>query len=418
MQGANQISVEQIIVTTALGRQVDFSMIFEELLFQENFFSPYISGSLSVVDSSDHYETLPLIGQELLTVRFVSLDEVYSYTFYVYKISKIQKPDPRTSQYTMYFVSREQMQNNNVRVRRSFKDTKYSNMIESVLKNDLGTKKEIAIDPTLNEFTYVPPNIHPFSVIKRMTKHCVSEQTQQSNYAFFEDRRGFICGPISSFATTRPKFSYKLNENVDPQNPNTPVRLMDPLSIMKFSVKKQTDTLDMLNRGIFASTLFGIDMLTRNIKEKTFTYFEEFEKREHLNEHPLFVDTGQFNAGGNQFFTYTNEDALDNDYISERDAQMKIELSSETSLRRRLQIQSYDNNVFTIVIPGNPVLFVGDVIDVDIRISINGEERRHRTLSGNTMITQITHSITRSGKYLQSLETVKDSNISQIGESP
>jgi hypothetical protein len=384
---------------------------------KESMFATVISGSVSLIDDSEHYEHLPIVGQERLTMVYESFEEIYTQEFFIYKISDISKENQRTSSYTLFFVSVEEMVNESIRVRRSFSNMKYSTMIESIMKTEIETNKSVAVDPSLNIFTYVSPNVHPFEVVRQLCTKSVSEITQQSDYVFFEDRRGFLCGPISSFSTAEPKFTYRMNEYVGEANPNTPHTFSDPLSILKFSVKKQTDTLDLVSQGIFSSSMTNIDILSRNVRTRQFDYFSEFEKRKHLNRYPLFSNNIQYDQKGNPFYSWSNEFSKNNQYILDRDPFMQTELTSETSVRRRLQLQSYNNNVFSILISGNPFLFVGDVINVDMNISLNGNERKHRTLSGNTLITSISHVIQRSGTYRQRLETSKDSNIGRIGDS-
>lgn len=414
VQSAENVYIQSLIVSSYNGKQFDITDVFVDFVMKEDMFTPTINGSVTVIDDNEHYEHLPIEGQERLFMKLETLEDLYDFEFYIYKISNIEKENQRTSSYTLHFVSVEEMINESTRVRRSFGNMRYSSMVESILKTEINTKKRVTVARTLNDYTYIPPNTHPFETIRNLCNKSVSEESEQSNYVFFEDRRGFLCGPITEFASVGPKFKYRMNEYVGEENPNTVIPFTDPLSILKFSVKKQTDTLEMANEGIFSSRLQDIDILTRTIRNVDYNYFDEFKDRKHLNKFPIFQDLIRYEPNGNPFYAWSNEFSTQNEYIRQREGNMNVELTSQVALRRRLQLQSYNNNIFSITIPGNIFLFVGDVIDIDMKIVINNELRRHRTLSGNTLITSITHVITRGGKYYQRLETSKDSNIARL----
>lgn len=414
MQAANQINIKRIIITSISGRWFDASLIFTQLLINESLYMPTMNGQITIVDDKDHYELLPIIGQERLEVEVETLDEVFTFPFFVYKVSEIRKTSQRRSEYTLYFVSEEQIVNENTRIRRSYSQMKYSRMMEDILTNEIGTKKNIAIEPTLNNSTHVVPNIRPFKSINQICRRSISESSEQSNYMFFEDRRGFMSAPLRTFTSRDSKYTYRHNEAVGGES--TP-HITDPFQIMKLDVKKQSDTLDSLESGMFASQLHIIDPILRTIETYDYGYFQEFQRIAHMNPHPVYIETDLYSAEGNQYFTYSNENILESEYVKEHDSSIIPEQSSEMRLRRRLQMKSFSNYVVTMSIPGNALLFIGDIINLDVPSALGKEDgRQHKTIAGNSLVSAITHVINQNDSYMQRVETIKDSLVGDLGE--
>lgn len=419
MKTPTSVDVRAVRIYSANGRSFDAAYIFDEIILNESLYMPTMNGSITITDDFDHYEALPIIGQEIVQIEVEAFEErIYTFTFAVYKVSNVQKLNSRTSRYTLYFVSEEQILNENLRLTRSFANMKYSQMMNEILVNEIGTEKDIAIDATQNSNTYVTPNIRPFKAIKQITRKSISARNEQSNYVFFEDRRGFIAAPLMSLALAEPKYQYRMNENVSKDNNQSPT-IADPLTIFKLDISKQTDTLSLLSNGLFASSLYTIDPIRRKIESYDYDYFSEFDSADHMNEHPLFVEQDYFSREGNQYFTYTTENIQDSDYVKSHDSSIVPEQSSLFRMKRRIQNQSFSNYVLNMSIPGNALLFVGDVIEIDMVAAANKrDERRNRMISGKNLVSSITHVLTGSRGYIQRIETVKDSVVQQLSEEP
>lgn len=405
---ASQIDIQKVLLYSASGRVVDLTYIFSEITMRESMFMPAVNGSITVEDDHDHFEILPIIGQEELKIVLEVLDESYTFRFRVYKLSDVEKVSARSSRYTLHFVSIEMITNEKNRISRSYANQPYSSMVEDILQTDIETPKRIAVSETENDATHVVPNVRPFKAINQILRKCVSAANGTSNYVFFEDRRGFIAAPMNSFLTQAAKYTYRYQENVGPESPND--YITDPFVIMNLNMTKQSDTLDLMNDGFFGSQLHSIDILQRKIDVYEYNYFDIFDETKHLNRYPLFFPEETFNVEGQQYFTYSTETALDNAYVADNHSDLIPDISSQFRARRLIQNLMFSNYVINMSITGNALLFIGDVIDIDMVASANKkEERQHKTISGKTMVTAITHLLGRGRMYMQRVETVKDS---------
>ena len=414
----SQVKINYVYIVASKDRVMDASLIFTSLRIRESMDMAAINGDIVIQDDSNHYEILPIVGQEQIQISFEAGDIESVVTGFVYKIGDFKKIDGRRTQYTLYFVSMEQYFNQNNRVRRAYSNLPPSDIILDILSNDIVTEKNLIIEEMDGNISYVVPNITPFKAVKQVLKLSISSHNGTSNFVFFENRIGFIVASLASLVSQKPDplITYRYNEYIGTRNKETTGNITDSLTIEEFKVLKHTDTLNALTNGMFKSELHTIDLLTRTTEKYEYDYFEEFESFEHMNEKSLYKDLQAVSdsAEGSQYFNYTNERALENAYVENNQSDMNVELSSKTRLKRIIQNNMLDAYVFRLVIPGNILLHPSNIININITSNRSGEE--DNMLSGKVMITSIAHVIGGASRtYRQVLETVKDSHNRGIG---
>lgn len=414
MKTAFQVDIKSIRIASPTGRSFDATYIFTQFVLHESIYSTAMSGNVTINDDFDHYELLPIVGQELLTLEVETLEDIYTFDFIVYKVSDIRKISGRRSEYTLHFVSPEQYLNENKRLSRSYANTSTDKVIKDIMSSEIGTSKNVIVEETEGQSTYVAPNVRPFTTIRQLMRRSVSSETGNSNFVFYEDRRGYIIATLNALMGQDTKYTYGFKENYNSEDDST-AQHTDFFGIEQLEMKKQTDTLDALSNGMFASQLHSIDLIQRKTNIYDYDYFTEFDSTSHLNEYPLYSKLEELDKEGNQYFSYTNETALDNEYVNEYQPDMHIELTSQTRLKRRIQLQMLNSYVINMTVPGNVLLFVGDVIEISAKS--NQTKVPNSMISGRSIVTGITHLITASNRvYKQRIETVKDSLAVEIGK--
>lgn len=410
---ANQVSIHKILIATPQGKSVDITFLFTEMFIKESISMTSVNGSIVIEDDKDIYEFLPILGQELISVTFEMLDEFFTYVFRIYKVSEIERLSGRKSRYTLFFVSPEMLINEKNRISRAYANMKYSDMVENILQVDIGTSKDIAIETTQNVMTHIVPNLRPFAAINQILRKSVSN-SGESNYIFFEDRRGFLAVPMSSFVSSPTKYTYTYRE----RSTEGIVGFQRPFDITAMQMPSLSNVLTLTNDGFFASQLHSIDLLQRKVDIYEYDYFSLFDEISHLNPEPLFLEEEEFNVEGKQYFTYSSETGRDSSYITSHDSNFKPDISSQYRARRRVQTLMFASYIVEIAITGNPLLYVGDVIEINYPArAIQGEQRQHNMMSGRGVVTSITHVFGNNGNYAQRVETVKDSLITPVGDT-
>lgn len=409
---SNQVNVKNVVLASPTGRVADLTYLFTEITMRESWSNSVITGTVTIVDDHDHYEILPIIGQEFLSIKVEMYGDIYTLPFRVYKVGDVRRLDGRRSQYTLHFVSLEMLTNEKQRVSKAYANTKYSDMVRDLLETEIGTSKTVAVTETLNTMTHIVPNVRPFNAINQIIQKAVSAKGE-SNYIFYEDRRGFIVVPLSELTRQDTKYTYTYRES--PRANELPFK--DPFVIYNIRFTTQSDVLNLTNEGLFGTQLHSIDLLQRKVDIYEYEYQTLYDELDHLNRESLYFDSEESDVEGQQYFTYSSETAGDNSYITSNDSGFTPDQSSVFRAKRRLQSLMFSSYISEIEIMGNPLLFVGDVIDVKYTSNaIQTELRQHRMFSGRAMVASITHLMTAGREYAQRVELVKDSVIENLGD--
>ena len=159
--------------------------------------------------------------------------------------------------------------------------------------------------------------------------------------------------------------------------------------------------------GAFNHQLYTVDLFTKKVGLKTYSYKDEFSNTVHTNDYPL---TPKFVPNvGLHSVQITNT----NGFTGITDASADI-LSKRIPLLA--QLETFKLN---IVIPGNSDLEVGKMIGIFLPLNKTLDktdilaDNYDEIYSGNYLITAISHRFTMS-KYFQNLQVIKDSSLSQI----
>ena len=408
----SKVNITSIKLIASENRVTDISKIFKSLNIKESISTTTINGFITIEDDINLYESLPILGQEWISIEFEMGGIATIINAFVYKVSNFKKVNTRRTEYTLHFCSYEFYVNLNKRVRRSFKSTPVADIISEVLTKDLKTTKRITIESTLGDITYVAPNINPFLLIKELLKKSVTKNNG-GGYIFYENRFGYIVAALSSIISQPSAFIYKYGDDFTDDadsdaNPNY-------FTIEEFSVANYTDTIKQVTRGMFSSQLHTIDLISRDIQTYNHNYYNEYDKVRHLNSSGLYKELGDISdpKKGNQFFNYIDNGMVDNNqtntYVDTNDPNRSIDHSSLTRLQNILHIDMMNSYVYKFSIPGNIALVAGSIIDV--QISSFQRKELDIILSGKVLITSVTHVISGNGTYKQSIETAKDSFI-------
>ena len=411
----SQIDVTSVKIFASENNGVDVGYIFSSLRIRESIVHEFISGDITIEDDSNLYESLPIIGQEVIKITIKHNDVEETISGFVYALKEFQKMDARRSTYILYFVSVEKYYNQNNRVARAFTNTAPHEIIKGIFEADISTNKRVLIEAMSGNISYVAPNITPIRTIRSVLTQCESLDNKTSYFLFFENRKGFVIASLASLLSQKPIYEYGYNENIGGRNENTTSERHEAFTIENFQVMKQTDTFSAISNGMFASQLRSIDLITRkygtNDEIYNYDYHTEFKTFRHLNSTPLYKKlTGiSDNAEGRQYFAYSNEKALENDYVKANQSDMTVDFSSRTRLRNKIQNSMIDAYAFKLIIPGNILLYPSNVIHLNIISNLTGE--KDIMLSGNVLVTSITHIISGAERtYKQVIETTKDSH--------
>lgn len=393
-----QYSLSAIYIINYAGTPIDIKAAMVEMDIQSDLFNTCLHGTLTVKDSGDFQQNVPLVGEEKLTISY-QMDkesEKIEKTFYIYSLVDKIKRSEDSFEYKLNFCSIELLNNRSTSLSESF----FRSSPDTIVKKCLSriSTKNINIEKSANTIDYIAPTVSPFEVINYMTSRTISEKYPNTGtYVFYEDMKGFNFKTIDSMLVAEPVVTYNFNHKTQT---NTDIN-EEFYSISKWEVTQHYDVLDSLNKGAYGATTRILDPFTRDYGVKTFNMLDvnDYKKIEH-------IDKDVKNSLHTSKFNFTSASAS---FIKFR---MVYGTEDKENIigARYSQINRITNGYkMAAQIPGNDALKTGDIITLNyLNYSKDEKNAMDLFLQGNYLIVAMRHFFTPT-EYQMALELVKDS---------
>lgn len=419
---AGDITIDKISIQAIDG--TEFSIINQIINLQifEDIYSPFITGTITIKDSLDLINNVPLIGQELLNID-ISTPSIkdkggrINCQFFLYKIKNREFTGDKNTIYELDFISKEAIVDSNTKLSKKYKG-KISDIAVSILTDQevqFDDTKLLLIEETVNETAFVSNFWSPVKNMNFLADSAINDNNSPS-YLFFENRDGFNFASLDTLVSS-PLVTQDFNYNSFTRHiHNTGATRdidLDFKRIHTINVKDGVDTLKRIHSGFMASVLITTDIVTKTYNEKYHNALIGHEAAKHLNAFPLVNYNFVINPGAKivvepkaaqTFLGY--EDATNTDYLQ----------------RRLYEINEKNDFILTIEVAGRLDYTVGQVVTVDliqvrpIRKEESKDEIKDKIYSGRYLITAINHMITRE-RHECSIELAKDSYIKDYSQS-
>ena len=183
----------------------------------------------------------------------------------------------------MHFISREAIRNSITRISKAFSGP-VENAVHEIISDEkyLDTVKPIYLEPTATNSKYVIPNLKPFQTIKFLGQNAVSNKYSNAGYLFFERTDGFHFRSFESLmalngATARPvKEAYAIQPAGVRNEKGDANVIQDLQSPDSYSFENVANTLEELNKGLYANRLVTHDIYNKKITTFDYDYHEQF----------------------------------------------------------------------------------------------------------------------------------------------
>lgn len=324
----------------------------------------------------------------------------------------------RKSVYTIDFYSPESIQNQlqKTRVTKRY-DGKIPDNVNRILREVLGTPKNVTVDPGLNDFNFLGYSQKPFYIIPWLAKRTVPDMPNALNnlagYFFYEimngdnGEGGFQFRSIDKLFTLGPKKSFISNSSTElPSGYDG--------KILNYHFDSGIDIERSLQIGnLMKQELKGFEPFSNAYRETEFDTQNQFQEqniggiyRPNIGEsihqeitkvYTKFDDTGVLPPGNN---------------LKEQLEHSKEEVNFDVNEILRQSSARY-NNLFntkmTITIPADFSLHAGDLIQADFPEVSNKENQDvSQNKGGIYMIVDVGHRISKNSSYT-SLHLVRES---------
>lgn len=418
---AGDIAVDKISIISVDGTEYSIANQVVCLQIYEDLYSAFITGTITVKDSLDFVNALPMIGQDILNldISTPSLKDKggrIDTQFYIYRIKNREHLGDKSVTYELDFISKEAITDSNVKISKSYIG-KVSDLATSILtdvKVQFDSTKKILVEETTNSIGYISNFWSPLKNLNYLAEHALDVNNCPS-FVFFENRDGFNFGSLNTLTAFKPiiqnfnynSFTRDMSSGTSHRNINE-----DYKRIHTFSVRDGVNTLDRLHDGYMASLMITSDIVTKMFQEKYYNAFMGFETSTHLNKYPLVNYKFPIDFGAK--------------ILSESKAYQTIPNQKDdtnTAFIQKRLFQMHEKNDFrlNIVVAGRLDYTVGQVVSIDvIKMSpITQLDTMNDIIddiySGHYIITAINHYITRKSHECN-MELAKDSYIKDFSK--
>lgn len=381
------------LVLKSFQREIDIRNLMIELNIFEDIFSNTMTGHIILGDAVNLPETMPIIGEETLHIKFASSDNgnftYFDKTFDIYKMSDTSLEGDKTKTYILYFISQGYNVNLNKLISRSYNDYAHNiviNMYEKTMGLD-GDK--IFVEKSKHTKNLVIPNWTPYRTIDYLTQTTISEAFNTPNYLFYENRIGH------HFVSMDYLISRPVSQTLKYERSNDDMNQYDMSRVSSYFIDKSFDTIDNSMHGMYGSTLITHDIIKKKIETYEYDYIVDFNKSKHTESNPDKLTHSRAGQLENNIMLFPRN------YVNE--------FVDEWMQQRKSKISQFDNYIVTVIMPGNSNQVAGNTVTFNIPSTQNSDKQtKDIYMSGNYIIAKLNHKLTPEN-YDMIMELRKDS---------
>lgn len=439
LQKAGEVVIESLKLLSVNNTLTDLDEFLIELNLYEDMFTNFMRGEIALSDSRNLIQSLPIIGEEYLLLRFrtPTFPAAIEKTFRVVQITdrKVVR-DNNTQTFILHFVSQELIADVLLPIYKSFEGSiddvaidiftnflmmnrEYeTNSDESILKEiEIVTPLKV-ITETENKVKFVSPGWSPFKCINWLASKAIPKEGKACNFLFFESNKSFYFGSIESifdFTNKNKSFigTYTISaSNIKEIGNNTLNR--EFFLTESVDMVSTTDHIKNYTNGYLASRLITLDVFNKVYELVDYDHTTEYSNYIHSsgeNAIPIFAKDSLRNPAASVHFYPVNPKLFNNfsGNISEKITQIYG--------NRKSSLLELTNLKLNINVPGRTDVEVGSMLrfsypELGPQDNPNSKNEDLQ-YSGYYIITAIRHKITKTDtiEHRMIMEITKDSLV-------
>jgi hypothetical protein len=448
-QSAGDVRIEEVILTTVTGEQVDLSNFMLQIIIQESIYSPCIFGEIIMSDAINLLSDGPIIGKDTITLKIRTpelpdkKEACIQKTFSIYAVTDRKLNTDREQFYSIAFISQPGINDNITRLTQKFSGST-DDIAEKIFSDYIALEGNTMVMPdrphSTNNFEFVANHWSPFQCMNYLAKNSIGTQYRMPNVMFFESNKRFYYGSITGIIqeqlkrkTLYDEYNYvpelDTNPNTKPKDRTSGYTYTSPTISNKMRVVEKIyypthfDQLKNQDSGYYGNTTFAYDFANKDIYHIQFDYTsrhtQRLEQRSNLikdtftsfnhigNTAPMPVDPISdplsnitFKAGASGLFGLN--DAFDVKQVT-------------STCFRKTALAELEAVKYEITVPGKTDVEVGRLIRFNYpkvgdkaRTVSTDDELYDSLISGIYIITGIRHDIDITG-HKMILEITRDS---------
>jgi len=295
LQFAGEFRLDKCELISSSGVSADISKIIAEINIFEDIFSTSLTGSIIISDTNNLVDNMPIIGQEYISLKITTPSmeqDAIDFTenvFCVYEMGGRTPAGTNSEVVELKICSPELLRNERTRISKSYEETA-DQIVKSIMENEkyINTKKDLYLEPTLGIRKILSPNYHPYKLIQRLTRESMSAKNDSPHYLFFENIKGFHFRSLQSLYDDGIQgefhFGDKGSDEVYTSSSDAGKLVQAYKRMINFSVPSKNNSIFDIKAGMLGSKLIMHDIYNKKYNTSTFSYFDDHDKHERLEE--------------------------------------------------------------------------------------------------------------------------------------
>jgi hypothetical protein len=294
-----EIEIGSVRLICDNGFSVDLKEIMGELTINEDLYSPFIYGEVTIVDTLSLIKNAPIIGgEESLLIEFnIPCTEPVKQIYRVYKVKDRSRLDRDSTEiFTLCFASPELEKNNDIEITRTFSG-KYSE-IAKILYSEYLSIPEVTppmnVTESANQITFSTNRWTPIETFNYMANRAISNSNQsEMGFLFFRRLDSYNFVNIYDQFEQEPIVIYRrINRSLAlPENKYD--LLIDQFNIEDFTIINTYDSIQNRLDGGYDSTTTSYDITSKQVQESYHSYTDDFSQTRSIEPFPLISDFRQ-----------------------------------------------------------------------------------------------------------------------------
>lgn len=450
IQYASSFKPKSVTITAVGGEATIITDLIIRVDYFESIDLPSVEMVLHVADSGGNLiASLPIQGYEDVEVVIEDAKkEEYTYKLKVFRVFDRFSSD-RIQYYKLGLMSEEAIINETMRIGKTLSG-KPDGIVNSLLQDNLKTKKKLKADATLFKINFQPGKRTPFAIINGLTEKSVAQDaknkvTETTSTPSTEAGGGVASVDSGSYGKMSGSAGYLFFENYDGYNfrsidalnsldKNPPVKTFyqenEGLNnssldkIINISFKQEINLLEKLRLGTYSSVIVFYNYSTGAYEEYAFTLKDSFKEMNHLGSQDGMLK-GQAELANNP--TRIMSALIDHEtWFSEKEVASPEKKDGGSNAaefpdwqksyvaQSISRLNSMNNQEVKITVPISPQLKVGQTVEIMIPNMIPTPDRKEEAYdpehSGVYLIAKLNHAYdVRNLKGNTHLTLIRDS---------
>ncbi len=396
------------------GEGFDLSENIIEFDYYEDILKQAVTAKIKVMSSFSYVNQLPIRGGEkvemIIETAFGETVFEGDDALYVYKVSDINT-ERMVEECTIHLTSLEHFSNQSTRCMKKYNFQGIGEHVEDILKNTLGTKKNIKVEPTANSYTFIGNSKKPFYTLTWLGSKSISQVTDKSGvsgegkeglnkgtagFLFYENYDGYHFRSIDSLVANtqvqdgksdlEPKFSYTYTGKVIEA-----AKLKNNVTIMRYNFEKNIDLRGALRVGMYCNQFYYYNTRNNELSLYNYKLKDEIKNATKLgNEESITVNSDFASVPTRTMFRTSDHGTLNpSGALTESQSDSGGDAILAKSVSR---INLLFTQALNILVPLNIKLKVGDFIYCEFPLIEGGQSSDvDDQMSGNYVIRELHH---------------------------